>query len=221
MSHVYLYELEFFIDSLDEVVLSDAIPRRLLDIVIKCQDGVVMASSHFLAANSIVFEKMLFSAVQMEESITNIVHLDNVLMAEMDLLVKFYQVRLDSRFFFDKLTHAEIVPIISIAHRFEFTVALKALSLRLVEVINVPTSAQIQFADQLDLLYVLENWSINCISAKFYLAFVTGLAEFPLSVATVHLFATAHHDATERMRQPQCMLIIFGFLFLIDICLII
>ena len=139
-------------------LLSSDIPRRLLDIELHCKDGTLMASSYLLAANSVVFEKMLFSAVQMEESKTNIVHLDDVLLIDMDLLLKFYEYRMrgvaDN---FNQLEIGSVVSLISIAHRYEFTGALEALCNRLVTVVSLPTSAKLQYADTLQLAIVLES----------------------------------------------------------------
>ena len=126
-----------------------------------------MASSHFLAAHSVVFDKMLFSAVQMEESTTNVVHLDDVLMADFDLLLKFHEFRLNSSSeYFSQLEIAHVMSLISISHRFEFTEALFVLSNRFSSLVSVPTSSDLQFADRLELLDVLAKWSTNCTSPQ-------------------------------------------------------
>ena len=70
-------------------------PRRLLDIELHCKDGVLLASSQVLGLNSTVFEKMLFSVVQMLESKTSIILLDDVKKADMELILKFYVPRQD------------------------------------------------------------------------------------------------------------------------------
>lgn len=186
---------------------SPALSRRLRDIEIHCKDGLVMASSQVLALNSIVFEKLLFSVIPMEESKTNIVHLDDVLMADMDLLLKFYEFRVESvADYFGQLETGSVMSLISIAHRYEFTGALGVLCDRLTKVIPVPTSAELQFADTLLLESVLKSWSRNCSSLSFYQSFVEGLADFPLSKPTLLIFSAANRDYTERMMCPtRCM----------------
>lgn len=167
-----------------------------------------MASSHFLAMNSVVFEKMLFSVVQMEESKTNVVHMDDVLLADIDQLLKFYEFRLEHpRKFFSQLDAVRCVSIISLAHRFEFTAALTLLCDRLSKVIYVPTLAEIQFADRLNLKNVLVKWSSNCRSSSFFHAFVKGLVDSQLSLDTVDLFSSAHRDIFELMCVPHCMIV--------------
>ena len=149
----------------------------------------------------------LFSAVQMEESKTNIVHLDDVLIADMDQLLKFYQVRKDSRDFFTDLNAENVQSTILLAHRFDFTIALDVLSSRLLQIISVPSPAELQFADRLDLAELLTKWSVNCQSSQFYHTFVRGLGNFPLSTKTLDLFSDKQRDAVEILRQPRCIYI--------------
>ena len=193
-------------DSLDGLQSSASTPRCLLDIELCCKDGVVMASSHLLASNSVVFEKMLFSVVQMEESKTNIVHIDDVSMADMVLLLNFYEFRvLGVVDYFNKLEAVRLVYLISISHRYEFTGALGVLCDCLAKAISVPTSAELQFADTLHLESVLRGWSVNCKSPKFYYTFVNGLGKFPLSEATLRIFSKANMDSVLFLHQTRCM----------------
>lgn len=184
---------------------SSVAPRRLLDIELHCKDGVIMSSAHALGTNSVVFEKMLFSAVQMEESKTAIIRLDDVAVADMHVLLCFCRFHRNYDLIAKVLLKEELFRIIAIAHRYAFVNALDVLCDRLYEIVNEPTSAELQFADRLDLCSLLMKWS-QCIAMPLYHRdFVIGLAEFPLSIQTTQLFANANFDACVNRSLPQCM----------------
>ena len=108
-------------------VIQSNTPRRLLDIELRCKDGLVMAPSQYLAMNSVVFEKMLFSNVKMLESITSVILLDDVLIADMQLLLKFCQVQPNYQLLVNDLSKESTLSAIAVAHRFEFNYALTML----------------------------------------------------------------------------------------------
>ena len=138
--------------------------------------------------------RMLFTEAtqQMEEAKTNIVHLDDVTMANMSLLIQFCLSREPPVDLLAELSEDRVFECISIAHRYEFTFALKNIVDRLIQLIPIPTSSQLQFADRLELSPVLKQWSANCESMKYYDQFVRSLAECPVSDTTIALFSDVH-----------------------------
>ena len=66
--------------------------RAMLDIELQCSDGIYQASSVLLAFNSVVFERMFYAKQPMEECKTNRVILDDILMADVELLHQCCQV---------------------------------------------------------------------------------------------------------------------------------
>ena len=166
--------------------------RSMDDIQLLFRDGAMKTSSHLMASYSIVFENMLFSVVQMEESKTGIIHLDDVLQSDMELLLKLCRLHRNPLFILVKASLKWIVSTIEIAHWYEFTYALEILNEKLLELVPNPTAAQLQFADRFDLQSVLANWSCLCASQSFYCRFVIELIDFPLSKATEKLFANRH-----------------------------
>ena len=185
--------------------IANSTPRRLLDIELHCKDGIVSASSHSLAVHSVVFEKMLFSVVQMEESKTSIIRLDDVTLAEMELLLKFCRFRLDYKSLVENLSKEFTISIIRVAHRFEFIDALNILCVRLLEVIPLPSAAEIQFADRFELLSVLAKWSVICATAAHHAVFMMGLVEFPISAIAMKLFVDASFAVHSALLLPKCI----------------
>ena len=201
LSWIYKYSLDNGVVATTSLS-NTAIARRLLDIELHCKDGLVMASAQHLGASSVVFEKMLFSAVKMEESRTSIIHLDDVLMDDMELLLKFCYFHRDYSSLVHYLSKDSTISTISIAHRFEFTDALEILCDHLVEEFSEPLPADIQFADRLNLENVLVQWSQSLDSPKLYAQFVLGLVEYPLSAETVKLFVETQFGA---QMMPKCL----------------
>ena len=154
-----------------------------------------------LSASSVVFDRMLFSAMPMAESRTNIVHLDDVLMADMELMIKFCQVNKCYPDLVKDLSRDATFSAISVAHRFEFSLALELLCVRFAELVPVPTPHELQFADRLELQSVIDIWSMCCKLSSFYCKFVKSLLEFPVSATTLSLF-TDVHEAAIGMTQP-------------------
>lgn len=176
--------------------------RVMLDIELRCKDGSFQASSVYLATNSVVFHRMFFSEMPMAESLTNIVHLDDILMADMELMIKFCQVNKHYEDLAKDLSKESTLSSIHVAHRFEFTLALEILSLRYAEVVPVPTPQDLQFADRLELNYILNRWSLNCESSAYFYSFVVQLADFPLSSNTLKLFADVHQSYIKSDTNP-------------------
>ena len=201
---VYIFSYNSLDSPEEPSVIQSSTPRRLLDIELRCKDGLVMAPSQYLAMNSVVFEKMLFSNVQMLESITSVILLEDVLIADMQLLLKFCQVQPNYQRLVNELSKESTLSAISVAHRFEFTYALTMLCDRLVEVILRPTPAELQFVDMLGLQTVLQKWSQLSASPRYQLKFLAGLADFPLSAKTVQLFAQAKYQAHLSSLLPKC-----------------
>ena len=197
----WLFHLNFtFVSSFDLPSTS----RRLLDTELHCKDGLVMASSHVLALNSVVFEKMLFSTVQMEESKTNTVHLDDVLMVDVEFLLKFYEFRVEGVVdYFNQLETARLMSLISITHLYEFKAALGVLCKKLVKLIPVPSPTDLQYSDKLQLEIALKSWSVNCRLPNLYETFVNSLRQYPLSDETVRMFSTAHRNYVEELIRKQ------------------
>ena len=193
-------------DSLDNVsdvqVEFVTTPRRLRDIALHCQDGIIMVASQVLAMNSVVFEKMLFSTVQMEESITSIVRLDDVKMADMEIMIQFCTFHKNYMTIVNSLTKESTLSAIAVAHQFEFHEALEFLCRQLLKVIPQPSPAELQFADRRDLQIVLSKWSRLCLLPHFQQQFIVGLVDFPLSIETLKLFAAVNY--TDQM-IPKCM----------------
>ena len=175
------------------------VKRVRLDIELRCKDGSVEASAHNLSANSVVFDRMLFSAMPMAESRTNIVHLDDILMADMELMIKFCQTNECYSDLVKDLMRDSVFSAIAVAHRFEFTLALKFLCARYVEIVPVPTPQQLQIADRMELKSVIDFWSLCCKSSSFYHKFVKSLLECPISAATLLLFTDVHAAAIDMM----------------------
>ena len=165
----------------------------------RCKDGSVEASAHILSANSVVFDRMLFSAMPMAESRTSIVHLDDIWMADMELMIKFCQVNECYQDLVKDLSRDATVSAISVAHRFEFSLALKLLCVRFAELVPVPTPEDLQFADRLELKSVLDVWSLCCKSSPFFYSFVKSLLEFPISAATLLWFTNVHATSIDMM----------------------
>ena len=162
-----------------------------------------------LGSNSTVFEKMLFSVFQMVESKTSIIRLDDVLKAEMELLLKFCNFHENYRSLVRNLSKEATLSIIAIAHRFEFSNALTVLNNRLLKVIPEPTSAELKFVDRLNLHDVLLEWSKLCESPLFYRQFIHGQLDFSLSKETIFLFSSAQFASQMR---PRCMqFILYNF----------
>ena len=100
-----------------------------------------------------------------------------------------------------ELSEDRLFECISIAHRYEFTFALKHLCDRLIQLIPMPTSSQLQFADRLELSPVLKEWSANCESVQYYYQFARSLAECPVSAATIALFSDVHLKHITRLEE--------------------
>lgn len=175
---------------------------QLLDIVIYCLGGILRASSQILATNSVVFEKMLFSLVQMQEAKTSIVYLADVAFADMELLLKFCLPHQSYSTLLETTTVDTIMSVITVAHRFEFEFALPFLCKRLLELVEMPTATQIQFVERYELDMVLSLWAVKCASPSRHHKFIIELAEHPLDPATVKLFADKHF---EHAMTPKCM----------------
>ena len=195
--------------NMDETKTLDSIspPRHLLDIELRCRDGIVQASSQTLGFNSVVFEKMLFALVQMEESRTSVVHLDDIAKFDMELMIQFCKFHAHPDNLIVNLNIDRLLSSLAVAHRFEFTNAVNALSRQLIRIVPVPTSAQIQFVDRLELNTVITAWSaiLTCTNEDFNYMFLSGLADFPLSAPTLAIFAEALRESILATRIPQCM----------------
>ena len=214
MSFLNLY---FSLDVSEIPSAASSAPWRLLDIELHCKDGVLMASASVLGLNSTVFEKMLFSVVQMIESKSSIIRLDDVLKAEMELILKFYGVpQRDYYSIVSGLSKESTFSIISVAHRLDFAFALGFLCDHLLNVIPKPTPSELQFSDRLNLHAVLLKWSQLSESPQYYRQFVDGLVKSSLSEETTSLFSTVHFAAQMR---PKCMqlTITVSLIFLFEI----
>lgn len=176
--------------------------RTMLDIELHCADGLVLASSQTLGQNSRVFEKMLFARVQMSESITSQIRLDDVRIQSMELLLKFCKFHRNYPSLLSGMSIEAIMLAISIAHRFEFVNAQEIMCDRLVELVPEPSPVQLQFADRFDLHSVLRQWARLCESAPFQHKFTANLAAYPLSKESLKIFADAHFKA---LMRPKCM----------------
>lgn len=198
-------------DSLDSATLTDgnvganfllSNARAILDIELNCLDGVLHASSHILAANSVVFEKMLFAAVQMQEAKTRRVSITDVIMSDIELLLQFCRPQMDYPSLLKSTTVNTILSVITVAHRFEFEFALPLLCKRLIQLVPLPTALQIQFADRYELVTVLHQWAVSCAHPMRHRTFISELPSYPLAAATASLFLNEHF---EQMMMPKCM----------------
>ena len=199
MSFINLY---FSLDVSEIQATAFSAPRSLLDIELHCKDGVLMASSQILGSNSSVFEKMLFSVVQMVESKTSIIRFDDVLVAEMEFILKYYVPQRDYHTIVNGLSKESTMSAIAFAHRLDFAFALGFLCDHLLIEIPQPTPEELQFADRLNLHSVLLKWSLLCELPHYFHQFVRGLADFPLTKETTALFSDAHFTA---QMIPKCM----------------
>ena len=181
--------------------------RSLLDIELLCKDGSIRGSSHLLGLNSVVFDRMLFSETAMLESKSNIVHLDDIYMADMDLMLSICKNTANAANLTAELSEDRVFEYLRLAHRFEFLISLSALCTRLLQLITVPNAIQLQFADRLELTVVLEKWSLNCKSMLYYHQFVNQLVEYPMSATTVGLFSNKHLEAMHTLILT-CMLLL-------------
>ena len=87
---------------------------------------------------------MLFADTAMSESQSGIVLLQDVSMAQMNLLLKLYMPLEDHTAMMATLNHETVFPLVRIAHRMEFTFALRLLSQRLLVLVPQPTAKELQ-----------------------------------------------------------------------------
>ena len=180
--------------------LQDEFPPFLLDVILKCQDGDIKASSHFLVHNSSVFSILLFSNHPFLDSVSREVLLNNVLVSDMSTLLKLLDIRQTSCSLLQTYTIDSIQSLVAIAHMYDFRFVLPLLLEKLSFL--RPTPKALQFAEQLGLHSVLSKWSGLAECPLFFHDFVVGLVLYPLSDETVRAFSTVM--LAERMR-PKCM----------------
>ena len=171
------------LDDVSPLTVGQTTTRSMNDLELRCKDGVIKTSSHLLAQNSDVFDRMLFPAATsqlMEEAKTMIVSLDDVAKDDMALIIQFCHPHENPANLVAQLLENSVVACIRISHRYQFLFALRYLCERLVQLIPSPSAEQIQFADLMALSSVVDKWSRNCVSLQFYTEFVQNLAKFPV-----------------------------------------